>query len=75
MTVLDAELDKHHFRMPVLFSPSIPLDLFGRIGIFDQFTVAFDPAKQLSTFSWKGQGQPWAARVEDDWKEKLPPKP
>lgn len=73
MTVVDAELDKHRFRMPVLFSATIPLDLFGRIGIVDQFTIELDPTKQLTTFSWKGQSQPWAKRVEADWKGKVTP--
>lgn len=71
MTVLNAELDKHTFRMPVLFSATIPLDLFGRVGIFDQFAVVHDPAKQLSTFTWRANSNPWANRIEANWKAAL----
>jgi hypothetical protein len=70
LTFLDATLDGHTFRMPVVFSEVVPTDLFGRAGIADQFKIENDPSQGMSTFTWTGaKGEPWAAKSEAVWKE------
>ena len=57
--------------MPVLFKDGIALDIFGRVGIFDQFTVKHDPVLQMTTFDWIGpQGVPWSTHYEKHWSTK-----
>ena len=64
-TMVDAALDGHGFRIPVIFSTEVPLDVIGRVGFCDQFVIKHDPVMQTTSFEWIGpQGQPWAAVFE-----------
>jgi hypothetical protein len=68
-TMVDATLDGHTFRMPVLFVPrSTPV--LGRTGILDQFMIQCDPRSHQTLFTWVGPNE-WAKNFEDEWKQKL----
>lgn len=71
LTVLDASLDNNIFRMPVVFLPGLPTDLFGRVGLFDRFNIEFDPIHSVTRFTWIGAGIPWTAGLEAHWKAEL----
>jgi len=76
LTVIDATFDEHTFRMPVVFSPFVPTDLIGRIGIFDQFKIEQDPKNATTVFTWVGPvAEPWSAAIERQWKDRLSKKP
>jgi hypothetical protein len=72
LTFLDAALDGHEFRMPVVFMPGTPTDLIGRIGVFDQFAINQDPKTSITTFQWIGAtGTPWSVAIEQQWSDQL----
>lgn len=75
-TMVDAELDGQKFRIPSIFSDVVPVDIFGRVGLCDQFLIRLDPIMQTTTFEWKGpQGKPWAEVYERRWEAQRPAAP
>ena len=73
LTILDATLDGHTFRMPVVFLAGVPVDLVGRVGVFDQFTITHANSIPVphSRYSWAGPlpDGPWARPFEVMWKQ------
>jgi hypothetical protein len=70
LTMVDATLDGHTFRMPVLFVQDNAESLFGRVGIIDQFMIQLDPRTHRTHFAWAGPTD-WAKQIEDDWRQRL----
>lgn len=71
LTLLDARLDAEVVRMPVVFLPGVPIDIFGRVGLVDRFRISMDPRGEVTTFDWLGEGKPWAETLEAYWKREL----
>lgn len=72
LTVVNASLDGHQFRLPIAFADAVPLKLIGRVGIADQWEVRSDPLTYQTTFEWRGVpnlpgSQPWAVVWETYW--------
>lgn len=66
-TVVEARLDGHVFNLPVTFvdryaGPDL-VNLFGRIGILDQFGVAVNPKLKRSGFHWREGQVPSSAAI------------
>jgi hypothetical protein len=79
-SVLTAELDRHTFRMPVIFMAGLSVDIWGRVGLMDQFDITLDSTAMTTTVTWSGATTPpWAEAWETDWADKLaelkPPSP
>jgi hypothetical protein len=72
VTLVNARLDGHVFRIPVAFADSVPLNLVGRVGIVDQWEVVSDPSTFTTSFNWQGAApipgnKPWAEVWEAYW--------
>lgn len=63
-TVVEARLDGHIFNLPVTFVDRYAggnlINLFGRIGLLDQFRVIHNPRRKRTGFGWN-QAQPQSA--------------
>ncbi|MGH7868144.1 MAG: hypothetical protein ACREP9_11125 [Candidatus Dormibacteraceae bacterium] len=76
LTVTSGWLDGHEFRLPLTISPSLPINLFGRVGIMDLWEINLNPAALTTEMAWLGPqppsgGRPWAASWEAYWSDLL----
>jgi predicted aspartyl protease len=60
LAFLKATLDGNTFDMPVVFSSAIEHDVFGRVGLMDQFEITHD-GRLATNYRWQGSyTAPWA---------------
>ncbi|MGH7883761.1 MAG: hypothetical protein ACREN8_12815 [Candidatus Dormibacteraceae bacterium] len=62
LTMDSAFLDGHEFRIPLVFSPRLPINLFGRVGIMDLWKITLDPATLTTEMIWRGPQMPSGGR-------------
>ncbi len=76
VTLVNASLDGHQFRLPIAFADAVPINLVGRVGMADQWDIRSDPTTRNTSFEWRGVpnvpgSQPWAVVWEMYWRALL----
>lgn len=70
LTVLDATLDGHSFRIPVAFADGVTFNLIGHVGFSDQWDTRSDPTTLSTLFTCTGVANgfsPWVDMFETYW--------
>jgi hypothetical protein len=61
--MLEADFEGHRFDLPVGFDEHAQWNLFGTIGLMDQFRIRFEPSDAWTYFDWTGPISPTAAGI------------
>jgi hypothetical protein len=75
LTVLSGSLvgdEGHVLRIPIVFLDDAPMNLIGRAGIMEVYSVLASPATKLTTFEWVGPQAwnppvAWAQGMDTQW--------
>jgi hypothetical protein len=52
------------FELPIIFVKGLPTNIFGRVGLMDNFRITFDPNSLATVFDWAPGPTQWVAQAQ-----------